>query len=164
MTLRLQSIAVLLVSSAFLLSACVAVDSGSVSDSDTRETAAPGVANSAAGAAASTAAEPPPVDKTIQVTDIPIPRDTRIDEAASIVIGSGDRWVGRVVMRVRTNAADTYGYFFNGMPRLGWTSLAAVQSKFSSLTFSSGDRIANLQIEGGVAGSTVTIVVSAKQP
>ena len=49
------------------------------------------------------------------------------------------------------------------MPRLGWKTLSAVQSKVSALTFTNGDRVANLQIEGGVGGSTVTVVVSMQQ-
>lgn len=101
--------------------------------------------------------------KLTQITDIPIPRESRIDEAASLIIGSGDRWLGRVVIRVKTNATETYNYYFNGMPRLGWTTLSTVQSKVSAMTFTSGDRVANLQIEGGVGGATVTVVVSTRQ-
>ena len=101
--------------------------------------------------------------KLTQISDIPIPREARIDEAASLIIGSGDRWLGRVVIRVKTNATETYNYYFNGMPRLGWTTLSAVQSKVSSLTLTSGDRVANVQIEGGVGGATVTVVVSTRQ-
>ncbi len=101
--------------------------------------------------------------KPVQVSDIPLPRESRVDEAASLVMGSGDRWVGRLVLRVKTNAAETYGYYFNGMPRLGWKTLSAVQSKVSALTFTNGERVANLQIEGGVGGSTVTVVVSMQQ-
>jgi len=101
--------------------------------------------------------------KLTQITDIPIPREARVDETASLILGSGDRWLGRVVIRVKTNSTETYNYYFNGMPRLGWTTLAAVQSKVSALTFTSADRVANLQIEGGVGGATVTVVVSTRQ-
>jgi hypothetical protein len=101
--------------------------------------------------------------KLTQITDIPIPREARVDETASLILGSGDRWLGRVVVRVKTNSTETYNYYFNGMPRLGWSTLTAVQSKVSTLTFTSGDRVANLQIEGGVGGATVTVVVSTRQ-
>lgn len=104
-----------------------------------------------------------------QITDVPIPREARLDEAASLVLGSGDRWLGRLVFHVKTNPTETYNYYFNGMPRLGWAMLTAVRSKVSALTFTQGDRVATLQIEGGfvgfggIGGATVTVVVSTRQ-
>jgi len=111
--------------------------------------------------------------KLTQISDIPIPREARIDEPASLILGSGDRWVGRMVIRVKTNANETYHYYFNGMPRLGWTRLSAVQSQVSTLTFTHGERVATLQIEdalgaigrvGDIGGAKVTIVVAVRQP
>ena len=133
-----------------LLAACASTTPATVADE-------PAATPSEGGAVTPTALKP------VQVSDIPLPRESRVDESASLVIGSGDRWVGRLVLRVKTNAAETYGYYFNGMPRLGWKILSAVQSKVSALTFTNGDRVANLQIEGGVGGSTVTVVVSMQQ-
>lgn len=107
--------------------------------------------------------EAAPSVKPVQVTDIPLPRDSRIEQSESLVIGSGNRWLGRLVVKVRTDAAETYSYYFNGMPRLGWARMTAVQGKVSSLTFTNGDRVANLQITGGVGGATVTIFVSTRE-
>ncbi|MBM4198500.1 MAG: hypothetical protein FJ198_02255 [Gammaproteobacteria bacterium] len=101
--------------------------------------------------------------KLVQVTDVPLPRDSKIDEQESFIIGGGSRWVGRLVVKVRTDAAETYNYYFNGMPRLGWTRVTAVQGKVSSLTFTNGDRVANLQITGGMGGATVTLFVSNRE-
>lgn len=107
--------------------------------------------------------EAPSVVKLVQVSDIPLPRDSDIDEANSLVIGGGDRWLGRLVLKVKTNAAETYNYYFNGMPRLGWSRISAVQSKISTITFAKGDRIATLQIAGGMGGVVVTVVVSTRE-
>ena len=101
--------------------------------------------------------------KLVQITDVPLPRDSKIDEQESFIIGGGNRWLGRLVVKVRTDPAETYSYYFNGMPRLGWSRLTAVQGKVSSLTFTSGDRVANLQITGGVGGTTVTVFVSTHE-
>ena len=101
--------------------------------------------------------------RLVQVTDIPMPRDSKVDEDASLVIGGGDRWLGRLVFKVRTNGAETYNYYFNGMVRLGWVRVTAVQSKVSSLVFSRGDRVVNLQIKGGLGGSTVTVIASTRE-
>ena len=101
--------------------------------------------------------------RVVQVTDIPMPRDSKVDEDASLVIGGGDRWLGRLVFKVKTNGAETYGYYFNGMVRLGWTRVTAVQSKISTLVFTQGDRVASLQIKGGLGGSTVTAIVTVRE-
>jgi uncharacterized protein YceK len=137
-----------------LLAGCATVDKQGAGNSKT---------SSAAPSASTGGTASPATEKVVQVSDIPMPRETRIDETASIVIGSGDRWLGRLVMRVKTNAAETYNYYFGAMPRLGWMPLTAVQSKVSSLTFTNGDRVASMQIEGGVGGAVVTLVVSPRQ-
>lgn len=149
MSQRFRLVPPLCVLSAVLVSGCSTTKSPATSD-----LAAPSGTSGTSSVAAA---------KLTQITDIPVPRDARIDESGSLILGSGDRWLGRVVIRVKTNSTETYNYYFNGMPRLGWTTLAAVQSKVSALTFTSGDRVANLQIEGGVGGATVTVVVSTRQ-
>lgn len=100
--------------------------------------------------------------RLVQVTDVPMPRDSKVDEDASMVIGGGNRWLGRLVLRVRTNAAETYNYYYNGMVRLGWTRMSAIQSKVSMLVFTQGERVASVQIKGGLGGSTVTLVVTTR--
>lgn len=100
--------------------------------------------------------------RLVQVTDVPMPRDSKVDEEASLVIGGGNRWLGRLVLKVRTNAAETYNYYYNGMVRLGWTRMSAIQSKVSMLVFTQGERVASVQIKGGLGGSTVTFVVTTR--
>ena len=79
-----------------LLAACASTTPATVADE-------PAATPSEGGTVTPTALKP------VQVSDIPLPRESRLDEAASLVIGSGDRWVGRLVLRVKTNAAETYG-------------------------------------------------------
>lgn len=103
--------------------------------------------------------------KVLQITDIPLPQDSKINSDASFVIGADDRWLGRVVLRSPLTTAETYGHFFSGMPSKGWTLLSAVQGKVSSLVFSHDTRIATIQVEGVTLapGATVTIVVTPRQ-
>jgi len=119
-------------------------------------------AGSGQDVAAAASAEP---SKVLQISDIPLPRDAKINSDASFVIGTDDRWLGRVVLRSPLSAVDTYRHFFVGMPRTGWTLLSAVQGKVSSLVFSHDARIATVQVEGGAlgAGATVTIMVTPRQ-
>lgn len=103
--------------------------------------------------------------KVLQITDIPLPRDAKVNGDASLVIGTNDRWLGRVVLRSSMSAVEAYNHFFTGMPRSGWSLLSAVQGKVSILTYTSGDRVATVQVEGGAigGGATATIVVSPRQ-
>ena len=103
--------------------------------------------------------------KVLQITDIPLPRDAKVNGDASLVIGTNDRWLGRVVLKSGMTSVEAYNHFFLGMPRAGWTLLSAVQGKVSILTYTNGDRIATVQIEGGAmgGGATATIVVSPRQ-
>jgi hypothetical protein len=109
-----------------------------------------------------TSADP---SKILQITDISLPQDSKINGDASFVIGADDRWLGRVVLRSPLTTAETYGHFFSDMPSKGWTLLSAVQGKVSSLVFSHDARIATIQVEGSAlaSGATVTIVVTPRQ-
>lgn len=117
-------------------------------------------ADGAAGAAAAVEQA-----KVLQITDIPLPRDAKVNGDASLVIGTNDRWLGRVVLKTGMTAVEAYNHFFLGMPRAGWSLLSAVQGKISILTYTSGDRIATVQVEGGAmgGGASATIVVSPRQ-
>ena len=63
------------------------------------------------------------------------------------------------------SAVEAYNHFFVGMPRSGWSLLSAVQGKVSILTYTSGERVATVQVEGGTmgGGASATIVVSPRQ-
>lgn len=121
-----------------------------------------GAADSTTGTSTAAAVEQA---KVLQITDIPLPRDAKVNGDASLVIGTNDRWLGRVVLRTGMNAVETYNHFFLGMPRSGWNLLSAVQGKVSILTYTSGERVATVQVEGGAigGGAGVTIVVSPRQ-
>lgn len=143
-----------------MLAACNTL--GPKSEATGGDTAATTDASTASATGASTATAVSV--KPMQVSDVPLPADVRIDEANSIIIGSGDRWLGRLVLRMRANPTEAYNHFFNAMPQSGWTAFSAVQSRVSLLTFTRGDRFATVQIEGGVAGATVTILVTTRSP
>jgi hypothetical protein len=127
--------------------------------SSTPKAADAGPEGSAAAAAAVEQA------KVLQITDVPLPRDAKVNGDASLVIGTNDRWLGRVVLKTGMTSVEAYNHFFLGMPRAGWTLLSAVQGKVSILTYTNGDRIATVQVEGGAmgGGAATTIVVSPRQ-
>jgi hypothetical protein len=101
----------------------------------------------------------------LQITDISLPGSAKLDAENSLIIGSGDRWFGRVVVKSDETPVQTYNHFFKGMPSLGWRMISAMQSKTSLLSFQRGERIAMVQIETSqLGGSTISISVSMQQP
>ena len=146
-----RSIAPLLLLSGLCLAACTGAPPPKVTEGGAAGVAVAGVET-----------EQP---KLLQITDIPMPRDAKINGDATLVMGTNDRWLGRVVLRTAMSAVETYNHFFLGMPGAGWDLLSALQGKVSILTFTNGDRVATVQVEAGTmgGGATATIVVSPRQ-
>lgn len=100
----------------------------------------------------------------LQVSDIPVPPGARFDAETSLIIGTADRWLGRIVIKTDMASVQAYNHFYNGMPSLGWGLVTTVQGKSSSLTYMRGERIASVLVEpASISGSMVTITVSPKQ-
>ena len=93
-----------------------------------------------------------------------LPAGSRILYEQSLIIGSGDNWVGRAVVDVGKDSMLAYGFFLEQYPQQGWTLLTAIRGKTSLLVFTRQDRSATVEIsEGGMLGSTVlTLTVTPK--
>ncbi len=99
------------------------------------------------------------------ITDIPIPAGARLDVENSIVLGSLDRWTGRVVLILGQSVSESFALFQQQMPSFGWQPITSVQAKTSVLTFLRGDRGATIHIESRtLGGSTVAVTIALRQP
>ncbi len=97
-------------------------------------------------------------------TDIPVPAGARQDVERSLVLGSLDRWTGRLVLNVEQSARDAFALYHQQMPQFGWQPITTVQADISILTFTRGERVATIQIEGRrLGGATVAITMSPRQ-
>lgn len=56
------------------------------------------------------------VTKNVQISDITFPVNSRLDEDDSLVIGSDDKWVGRLTLKVSGKTPDVYDHFFTRCP------------------------------------------------
>lgn len=106
------------------------------------------------------AAEAPNV---LQVSDVSIPPGSKLDAENSLIIGTGDRWVGRIVLKTDLSPVQVFNHIYGGMPSHGWSLVTAVQAKVSNMTYLRGERVASIQIESSMSGSQVSITVSARQ-
>lgn len=91
-----------------------------------------------------------------------LPGGAKIDHNQSLIIGSGENWVGRVVMEVQ-NTTVGYNFFLEQYPQQGWTLVSAVRGKTSLLVFTKADRSATIEVAEGMLGSAVaTLTVAPK--
>jgi len=96
-------------------------------------------------------------------TDVPIPAGAIMDTERSILLGSMDRWTGRLVMTVPQAPAEAFAGFQRDMPGFGWQSITSVQAATSVLTFIRSERVATIEIGAGAGGGAlVSITMSPR--
>ena len=102
--------------------------------------------------------------------DMPIPPGATVRPQESLVMGSGNRWMGRISLNVPDDPQNVFAYFRDGLPGSGWALTSSSYSKLSLLTFNKGDRVATVQLQVsnfGVNEVTITVtpaVVPAGKP
>jgi len=123
-----------------------------------------------AGCASSTslpASSGSPSDQPVNfqlVTDIPIPAGASMDNERSLILSDRDRWIGRVVMQVGSSANEVTAFYQAQMPNFNWQPLMSVTSEVSVMTYTRGDRVANVQVERrAVYGALVSVTVAPRQ-
>ena len=92
------------------------------------------------------------------------PTGAKINLPQSLMMGTGDNWVGRVVMDLGQNHATAYRFFQDQYPQQGWSLVSAVRGKASLLVFMKADRSATVEISDGsvFGGSSATLTVTPK--
>lgn len=93
-----------------------------------------------------------------------LPAGAKILHDQSTVIGSGNNWVGRVVIDSAREPAAAFGYFLDNYPSQGWTLLSAVRAKTSVMVFTKQDHNVTIEIQEGnvlAAGSALVILTRA---
>ncbi len=93
-----------------------------------------------------------------------LPPGAKINHAQSLIMGSGDNWIGRILMDLDQSNNAAYGYFLEQYPQQGWSLVSAVRGKTSLLVFTKADRSATIELtEGGVlGGSQAALTVSPR--
>lgn len=97
------------------------------------------------------------------VPDLPFAPGTTIDTDRTLVLGSGERWMGRMALKSNLKTTQAYQYYLDQMPAFGWESITAVQGKTSVLTWVRGERAATVEIgAGALSGSSIDITVGPR--
>ncbi|MEI6662112.1 MAG: hypothetical protein WCL01_08295 [Comamonadaceae bacterium] len=93
-----------------------------------------------------------------------LPAGTKILYDQSLIIGSGDNWVGRVLLDMGKDSMAAYTFFLEQYPQQGWTLLSAIRGKTSLLVFTKQDRSATVEMNESnmLTGTLVTLTVTPK--
>ena len=93
--------------------------------------------------------------------DMPIPPGATIRPQETLVMGTGNRWMGRISLSVRGESQAVYTYYRDSLPSAGWILTSSSYSKLSFLTFNKAERVATVQIQSAsFGGNEVTITVT----
>ncbi len=96
-----------------------------------------------------------------QFADIPIPTGAKMDIERTLLLGSGEGWIGRIVTKNSNNINEMFSFYKSELPKFGWQEVSTVRSALSVLTYQRGGRVATVQIQGTTfGGSTVDFTVS----
>ena len=115
--------------------------------------------SSSSNKSGSTKSTPAEISKSF--ADIPIASGDTVDVDKSLLLNSGDQWIGRAVLRSSQNMEDAFTYYQSNMAEYGWMT---VTSKVSVLTFEKASRVATVQIEGsGMRSSYISVTVSPRE-
>ena len=104
----------------------------------------------------------PPTDAAL-LGSLPIPPGAKIISDQSLIIGSGDAWVGRLSLNVGRDVTGAYQYFLDAFRAQGWTLQSAVRSKASLLVFTRAGRSATIEFQDTpklVGGTLVTLTMA----
>lgn len=97
--------------------------------------------------------------------DVPLPKGSRIDNDQSLMLGGGTGWAGRIVIQAPGGTTETFNYFRDQYPPLGWATVSAVKAKTSILVFAKADRTVTVEIADNPktsANSNVVVTVAPR--
>ena len=107
--------------------------------------------------------QPPIAPSDLQLLgNIPIPPGAKLNPDQSVIVGSGENWLGRVSLDVGRDVTGAYNFFLTQYQQQGWTLQSAVRSKTSLLVFTRAGRSATIEFEPSklVGGSLVTLTMA----
>jgi hypothetical protein len=93
--------------------------------------------------------------------DMPLPRGARIVGDNSLILGGGADWTGRIAVVADLGWADTFAFFRDQYPALGWELLSSLQARNSILVFVKGERTATIEISpASVLGTKSSVLMT----
>ena len=96
------------------------------------------------------------LDARKSFADIPIAGSDSIDISRSLLINSGEQWIGQAVIQSSQPIESAFDYYSSEMPSFGWSLITSIQSKISVLSYEKGARFAQVTIDANNIVVTVS--------
>jgi uncharacterized protein YcfL len=90
-----------------------------------------------------------------------LPPGSFIRADQSLIIGSGESWVGRAVLDVGRDADAAYRFFLDNLQAQGWSVVTAVRGRQSLLVMTRQERTLTIEIAEPVLGSPTVYMTMA---
>jgi len=95
--------------------------------------------------------------------DLPMPIKAELNMARTLVFGTNDSWIGRLVISASHSSNDMFDFYKQEMSGFDWQEITSVRSDTSVMTYIRDERVATIQISNApLRGARVTITVSPK--
>lgn len=98
-----------------------------------------------------------------QISGVALPEGYSLDSNRTIILGEGDRWIGRLSYSVNSSADAMFDFIRREMGNYGWTEVAVIRAEASQMTYLStaGDRVAQILItRSTLYGSKIDMTVA----
>ncbi len=93
--------------------------------------------------------------------EMPLPLGAKIDNDASLILGSGENWTGRVVLSIPLGSAEVFNSIREQFQASGWALLSSVKAKNSILVLTRQERTITLEIsESGSLSNSSRVLLS----
>ena len=88
-----------------------------------------------------------------------LPLGATLKPAQSLIIGSGEQWIGRVVAGVGNDIDAAFKFFLDSYQPQGWTLIMSVRGKTNLMVFTKQERTATVELsEGGLIGFVTAVL------
>ena len=95
--------------------------------------------------------------------DLPMPVKAELNMVRTLVFGTNDSWIGRLVISTAHSPNDMFDFYKQEMIGFDWQEITSVRSDTSVMTYLRDLRVATIQISGAtLSGAKVIITVSPK--
>lgn len=91
--------------------------------------------------------------------DIPIPTNSTIALEPTFVMGGGNNWIGRLVLKTNFDQNTLFEFYSKNMPKFGWNTVTSIRSNSSVLTYQRAGRVATIQLREDSSFSSAKVEV-----
>lgn len=91
---------------------------------------------------------------------LPTPKGTTLSEDKSIILGSGEEWMGRATLNVPFTTSESFSFFADQLPGDGWTPVTKTLSDRGYLVFVKKSRTLIIEISkaGNLSNSSLVVL------